>query len=112
MAPMLERAPGLRDGSPALIRQETETWRQEFQSTLKQIDETARIGKPSTLEVEMPSKSDVSVQDKGGRQGGDTPSPAPRPPPPPRPWTPAPPRAPRLEALRASPQGLGPPPRL
>jgi hypothetical protein len=45
-------------------RQETEAWRQEFQSTLTQIDETGRMAKPSTLKVETPPESEVALPGK------------------------------------------------
>jgi hypothetical protein len=91
VASMLRRARAFEMDVQALIRQETELWRHEFQSTLTQIDETARIARPSTLEVELPPRSDVAVPAKVMVRRA-VPRP-PSPPPPPSTRTPAPPRA-------------------
>jgi hypothetical protein len=88
---MLRRARAFEMDVQALIRQETELWRHEFQSTLTQIDETARIARPSTTEVKLsPGLDGVVLVKKRVRRAVPRPPP---PPPPPRTRTPAPSRA-------------------
>ncbi|PTL76367.1 SLATT domain-containing protein [Vitiosangium sp. GDMCC 1.1324] len=89
---MLKRARAFEMDVQTLIQQETESWRQEFQSVLTQSDTTTRTARPSLLEGEPSPRSDVVVTAKErGRHAVQHPLP------PSGPRTPAPPGAPETQ---------------